>query len=500
MVVAVFRSSPKESKKIMLESLVLAQIIVSLAANPESESNLPEGEWTLAEQTGLPGGVLAFWDGVGMYLHKDDQNEGSLILQYFEISDQRYDDGVVRDNVPQKFWVPDDLEGFVTSSNVELHQVSAGDAIYYALVESSRLSVDQARALMGNQAIYFSNKAPDGYWSNPGKLKVKAGDGLSFLDSLNIPLDSSKDHDAKADPKRGWFGSLFSSKPAEVKPSTDVYLETVRSVTRGYQSLFSTDIEDLTDVGYADLKQRIYQAGLDAHENPNLEPQISAYFAAHFLVNTGYLTTRFEQDHGTAVQHFEGAGLELARIESIYGYPDDTIQSFINETGATYDSALDLFVMAVITAGLTDPYAQKRRDLADHAASYLQDNMINYPLSTLVSAAKELSGSYIGMARTSEDFLLALAPIGNAMNTLTAKMDWGSRPYHAVREYPLAAEIFDMSLLALCGGGLEEKAAEIYETASFEEVPKPWRADEQSLYHQLRSMHEAVLSDCELLF
>lgn len=483
----------------MLESSVLAQIIVSLAVNPESKSNLPEGEWTLGEQVGLPGGVLAFWDGVGMYLHKDDQNEGSLILRYFEISEQSYDDGVVRDNVQQKLWVPDDLVGFVTSSKLELHQVSAGDAIYYALVESSRLSVEQARALMGNQAVYFSNKASDGYWSNPGKLKVKAADGLSFLDSLDIPLDSSEEHDAKAEPKKGWFGSLFSSKPAAVKPSTEEYLEIVRSVNRGYQSLFSTDFEDLTDVGYADLKQRIYQAGLDAYENVNLEPQVSAYFAAHFLINTGYLATRFEQDHGTAVQHFEGAALELKRIESTYGYPDDMIQSFIAETDAIYESALDLFVMAMITAGLSDLDPQRRKDLADQAGNYLQENMLKYPIGRFIAAAQAISVAYIDMAKTPEEFLLALGPIGNAMNTLTAAMDWGSRPYHAVREYASAAEIFDLSLLALCGGGLREKAEEIYNAAEFGEVSKPWRTDANSSFSLLYSQHQAELSDCELL-
>ena len=484
----------------MLESLVLAQIVVSLATYPESESSLPAGEWTLAEQFGLPGGVLAFWDGVGMYLNKDDQNEGSLILQYFEISDQSYDEGVVRDNVPQKFWVPDDLVGFETSSKVEVHPVTVGTSTYYALVESSHLSLEQARSLMGNQAIYFSSKSTDGYWPDPGKLKVRTADGLSWLDELDISASLSKERNVEVQPKKGWLGKLFSSRSAAIKPSTEMYLEVVQSVTRGYQSLFSTDFDDLTDVGYADLKQRIYQAGLDAHENTNLEPQVSAYFATHFLISTAYLTTRFEQDHGTAVQHFEGAALELKRIESIYGYPDEIIESFIAETGAVYESALDQFVMGMITAGISDPYAPKRRDLADQAAAHLQDNMLNYQLSKLLLAAKAISGAYIEMARTSEDFLLALAPIGNAMNSLTANMEWGSRPYHAVREYPLAAEIFDLSLLALCGGGLEEKGAEIFEAASFEEVSKPWRADAQSLYHQLRSMHEATLSDCELLF
>lgn len=262
--------------------------------------------------------------------------------------------------------------------------------------------------------------------------------------------------------------------------------------------LFEADSNSLSREQIDRVKSLSFEIGKLAHNSKSITAPVKAYWEAHFVISTALIDGHFLEDYQTSVNHFQGAAAHLEHLENLYGYDHDEIHASIERLGSLHHTAISAYIGAANTLGMIDPSLPERREIAIKANELLDG--LRYPLSVILPSGISIATILISSAETKEDFADAFAPIGTSMNRLTASMEMGSRPYHAIREFEDAAMLYDLSLIAACGAGIEEYAVELHDKVDFDEVSKPWRSDPSSPVWALMELHKELLENCSIAF
>lgn len=245
-------------------------------------------------------------------------------------------------------------------------------------------------------------------------------------------------------------------------------------------------------------KSLIFKAGKYAHNSWTISAPIKTYWEAHFLISTAVIESFWLQDHQTSVNYFRMAADHLEQLESTYGYDHPGIQASVERLGAKHQSAIATYIAMFTTKAMIDSDLSEAREIALKSLELL--DISQYPVDVIFSSGLSIALMLVDSAKEAKDFSEALAPIGTAMNHLTSYMDWGSRPYHAVRQLEDAAKLYELGLIAAWGAGEKKLALELYEKADFKEVSKPWRIDQTSSVYKVLERHKKILEDCPINF
>ena len=439
----------------------------------------------------------------GLVIGLDSDNPYPVSMIYLELRqghapDELRSEGCIR------VWTPENIIGLERPMDFASHRLGSevGDEWDAYITRSSISSADLS--WLANAPILLTslsnNLSGERVWHGPGRYVVSDGADeitqvLFAVQKFEESNRSAEKSEAKvAENKRGFFSKIFSGKK-EATPEVDLgeYERFGAKATRGYNNIFSMRIEDVVEEGYAQIKNANYEAGKMAHGSRAIPESLATYYPIHFLVHTAWLVSYFESDFKSGIAHLTGAAEAFENLESQIGFPNAEISESLERVGAEYRNKLKSLMDAAVEIADIDENHPLRRSLINQAIEIHSPS--RYPLDQIWSAAIIMARSLIDMAREPEDFQSALAPIGTAMNFLTASMEMGSRPYHAIREVTEAGELFDYSLIALCGSGHIEKAVEIYEQADFSEIDKPWR-ESGGAYSIFLDLHAEVLASC----